>query len=503
MAPTADSSQTPEAARKQRLRWGALPRPAAEATLSWGKQREELQGLTAADVVRLILQAPEFEAVLGPTLDAIDERNAGQKARPVRWKARQLESLLIYRRVSGLGTIKRTRERLTFDRAGRMLLGFGDELPSQATISRYLRQHFDDAERAELMKELERRLRLRVTELPGFEDDAAILGMDGSKIEIHHTPPIRALAKPDEPPGPNNPRTGPILNPDKVTAPEAGYVGGDSPKSGRGFQMVAIWTEHGTPLAWDISHLNENEKTAAGRAMQDYAKNVLPRRDPARLAVLSADGGFDSNNIRRQLQELRIVPNVHRASHGRKESSINNVAKLDEQRFPLHDPLKPAYANWFANGHGELSCRCGDGHVERQIGVTNGRLSIASVGRCSNCGSVRINAGKWKRAQNATRAQINRFVRVLPGDEGDRYFGNPLTFNDPLASKYGRDRFSWGESFHSTLSSRFGLLRDRCWMRGKAQAETEFAIAFAAIHSLTLERARKQALEPPGEAVAA
>lgn len=69
---------------------------------------------------------------------------------------------------------------------------------------------------------------------------------------------------------------------------------------------------------------------------------------------------------------------------------------------------------------------------------------------------------------------------------------DPLTFNDPLAREYGQDRFGWGESFHSTLASRFGLLRRRAWFRRRTQVETEFAIAFSAIHALTLERARRQ-----------
>jgi hypothetical protein len=470
--------QTPE--RKRRLKWGALPEPVSEASLGWGKQREELKGLTPAQLVRLILDAPEFEAVMGARLDAIDTRNQGKRSRPIRWQARQLESFLLYRRVSGLTTIKRARERLTFDRAGRLLLGFGEELPSQATISRYLDKHFEEIERAAMLQELERQLRLRVTDLESFEDEAAILGMDGSKVEIRYRPPVPGSPEQETKHG-------------KVTAPDAGWVGktGGS-KAGRGYQLVAVWTQHGTPLGWDISPLHHGERAAAERVLDDYAKNVLAKRDPAKLSVLTADGGFNSNQLRRQLQDLRIVPNIHRASHGDKESSIANAKKKTRQRDSLYDPLKPAYANWSANGHGELICACGEGGVERQIRVTNGKLSIASVGRCSNCGSVRITAGRWRRAQNRGEAGVNEWVRTLPGDEGKFYFGNPLTFNDPLAKEYGQDRFGWGESFHSTLASRFGLLRGRAWFRRKTQVETEFAIAFSAIHALTLERARRQ-----------
>lgn len=126
-------------------------------------------------------------------------------------------------------TIKRTRERLAFDRAGRLLLGFGEELPSQATFSRYLDKHFEEAERAAMFQELERQLRLRVTDLESFEDGAAILGMDGSKVEIRYRPPIPGKTAPVD----SDANATESERRQQVTAPDAGWVGKDGgPKAG-------------------------------------------------------------------------------------------------------------------------------------------------------------------------------------------------------------------------------------------------------------------------------
>ena len=426
------------------------------------------------------MDRPEFEAVMGAKLDAIDTRNrtgyGRQAGRPISWTARQVEALLMYRRFSGISTVKRTRERLTVDHDGRTLLGL-DPIPSAPTITRYLRQHFTEEERASLWRQLERALRDAVCQLPGFDDEARILGMDGSKIEIRYTPPSD------------------VLDPvQKVTAPEAGWVGKTGgPKTGRGFQMVAVWTEHGTPLAWDISALSSSEYPAAERALDRYRDEVLPHRGNETLSVLTADGGFSSATIRRACQEMRIVPNIHRASHGDAEDSKRNVAKLTKTRYPLDEPLRPAYEKWAITGLGDLVCDCGDGHVERDIKVKNGKLSIASVGRCKTCGNVRVTAGKWHHSQSGR----SKVVPCLPGEQGDPFYGNPLTFTDRLAHEYGQDRFGWNESLHQTLKARFGLLKDKCWMRRRAEVEIEFATAFAGIHALRLERQRRLDLVTP------
>jgi len=474
----------------KRLRFGQLPVPAERADLYWGKSQPELANVTNGQLTLLLMSTPEFDRVLGPKLDAIDARNRtvgnGKKmGRPGRWTARQLESLLLYRRVAGLETIKRTCERLHFDREAQQLLGFGDKLPSRATITRYLNQHFDQRERASLYRELDRQLRQRVIRLPGFDEEARILGMDGSQHGTRYTPPIPKRNR-------NGELTGEFINdkPDahrRITASTAGYVGGTGAKSGKGWQMVAMFTEHGTLVGWDISPLNEYEGHAAERVLDSYEAEILPKRDTSKTTVCSADSGFSSPLLRQRLQELRIVPNIHKASH--KASDIKNERLTEKARERnetwrvFQHPGKPHYSNWLGNGHGELRCQCGAGVIKRVIEPGKTKLIIATKGQCESCGNIRVTAGQWRDAQNP-----KRYVRSYKGEDSDPSVGNPLTFNDPLSRVYGKDRFGFGESVHATIERRFGLLKDKSWMRDITQVEIEFAIAATAISVLLLER---------------
>lgn len=475
---------------EKRRRYGRLPVPDERADLYWSMGQPELCGITDGQLAQLILTSPEFEQTLGSKLDSIDGRNrtlrgSTSMGRPSRWSARQMEALLVYRRVSGLGTVKRARERLQLDHEAQLLLGLGQQIPSAPTITRYLTQHFESEERRDLYRELDRLLRQRVVQLPGFDEEARTLGMDGSQHGTHFTPPIPKTYKHGKP-------TGTIRNakirpgePGAITAPDAGFVGkAGGPKAGRGWQFVGLFSEHGTLLGWDISALHLSEKDAAERVFDSYATHVLPYRDAKTISVCTADGGFSSPRVRERLQELRIAPNIHQASHSSRLSSKRNVNKLNRSRAPFLHPSKPHYGNWGANGHAEISCKCGKSQTERifQIGKS-GKLSIATRGNCDTCGNVTITAGKWRRSKNPSK-----YVLALAGG-ADPAVGNSLTFNDKLAEEYGCDRFGWNESIHATLHRRFGLL-NQSWMRSKIQVETEFAIAGSAISILLLERAR-------------
>lgn len=82
-------------------------------------------------------------------------------------------------------------------------------------------------------------------------------------------------------------------------------------------------------------------------------------------------------------------------------------------------------------------------------------------------------------------------MRCQPDETGDWSFGNPLTYFDCLAYEYGRDRFGYNEGFHGALVTRFGLLKGKAWMRRQLQVEGEVAIAFMAMHALSLEQRRR------------
>jgi hypothetical protein len=498
------------ATNKQRLRFGALPAPDPRADLHWGTKQPELRGLSDAQVAALLIGTPEFETVIGARLAKIDKRsqtgNDKLQGRPCRWGARQLESVLVYRRVAGLETVKRTLERLNSDQEAHMLLGLGSELPSAATITRYLRQHFPGEERAALYRDLDRRLRQRVVALPGFDDEARKLGMDGSQHGTRYTAPIPERVKKRGEGGKTKYEyTGRIVNGDKrkgergaITAADAGYVGGNGPKSGKGWQFVGLFTEHGTLVSWDISPLNQSERPAAERVLDLYEAEILEHRGRQTISVCTADGGFSSPTIRSRLQSLRIAPNIHKASH-RKDfaqpgEQTQNAGKRDKAWRPFVHPAKPHYANWEANGHAELRCQCGQGVRKRVFEVgRSGQLTIATKGQCSSCGNITITAGQWRRAQNP-----DRYVRSYKGEANDPALGNPLTYHDKLSREYGKDRYGFGESVHATMERRFGLLKDKSWSRSLAEVETEFAIAAAAISVLLLERQARQAAEAKG-----
>jgi len=481
-----------------------MPVPAERADLFWSKKQRELVSVTDAQLTWLILATPEFEQVIGPMLRAIDERNRtiGNKknmGRPSRFTSLQLESVLIYRRICGLETIKRTRLQLQGDGEARALLGFENGLPSLKTMSRYMRERLDAHERADLYCELDRRLRQRVMLLPGFDAEARIVGMDGSQHCTRYMPPIPNSKKQREKEEQEGKEPKRIVNQDiapgeprAITAPTAGYVGGDNPKSGKGWQLLAMFTEHGTPLAWDVSPLNESEKTAAQRVLDSYQREVLPNRTSEEVSVLSADAGFSSPAIRSRLQELFLVPNIHMASHAEeRERTKNHVAELDEDWTPFEHPTKPHYGNWEANGHRELRCKCGGEDYERIFTRTQSGVVPGVKGKCEKCGDVTITSGRWRKTWKPLR-----FVPTYRGDEVEPAMGNPLTYRDKLSKEHGQDRFGFGESVHATIEKRFGLLKDKSWSRDITEVRTEFALSMTAINVLLLERHARQNLAP-------
>jgi hypothetical protein len=481
---------------RNRKCYGQLPVPSERADLFWSVKQPELIDVTDAQLAALLIATQEFKDTVGRELEAIDNRNrtgyGNKMGRPSKWSALQLESVLVYRRVAGLEDVKRTCERLLCDEEARQLLGLGEKSPSRATITRYIRQHFDEAKRAELCLELDRRLRQRVYQLPGFDEEARILGMDGSQHGTHFTAPIPQVNKKGK-------TTRKFVNadipkgaPGAITAETAGYVGGHHPKSGKGWQLLGLWTEHGTLVGWDISPLNESEKLAAERVLTSYEEEVLPHRSDA-LTVCTADGGFNSDKLRAQLQNSGIVPNIHKASHktisGLESEQTENASQRNKTWRYFEHPGKPHYANWKANGHGELRCSC-EHHNKKKVFTTGKtrKRSIATKGECETCGNVTITVGQWRSGRN------NKWVRCYRNNQADLTLGNPLTFNDELSRAYGEDRYGFGESVHATMKRRFGLLKDASWMRDITQVKTEFAITASAISVLLLERdARRQA----------
>lgn len=285
---------------------------------------------------------------------------------------------------------------------------------------------------------------------------------------------------------------------------------GDNPgKDGHGFNMVAVTTSTGLPLAYRLTPLatkgHGEADTALAMFREEWQREVAPRLDP-KLAVLTGDAAYKKPELRAQLRDFGIVENCHSVSHGKSETNKENAEKHDHTVFQIQ-----GYRNWRANGHRELYCVCGQCKVARRISRdTNGRAVVRVEGDCPTCGSITITSGKWRTTDNP-----KSFVRCLPGEEdkADWSFGNPFTFHDPTAKAFGRARFGHGEGFHGHLVTRFGLLKGKSWYRRREQAQLDFLMIFCSMHALGMEQRRranqptrikaKRASAPPGLAAAA
>ncbi|MBA2794872.1 MAG: hypothetical protein H0U32_12895 [Thermoleophilaceae bacterium] len=81
----------------------------------------------------------------------------------------------------------------------------------------------------------------------------------------------------------------------------------------------------------------------------------------------------------------------------------------------------------------------------------------------------------------------------MPGEEdmADWTFGNPLTFNDPFAARYGSGRFGHQEGFHGALVNRFRFLKTKHWYRRGNQARLDATMTFCVMHAVAMEQRRR------------
>jgi len=486
---------------KRRLRWSNLPKPGS-GEVPYAKSRPELVGFSEGQITRAILDSSAWKEVMRPVLVELDrERTRPGKEKPF-YSSEELESVLLYQRVCGLGSYKRARNELAGDRAeARQLLGFDkprnrksrvvklrDGVPSEATVSRH-RTRFGERRRVQAYLALERRLLDEHLASPELQEEARILNLDGTTIKTHYTAPII------------DPKTKRTVNDANVTAPEAGYVPptASPDHSGHGWNLVSVTSTTGIPLAWKIVPLNASEMDTAIDLIRDEFEPRVASRVGRALTVLSADGGFAKQELRAELRRLGIVENIHLVSHSDEPGSRANASKNNGKRL-----LIEGYKNWFANGHRELICACGAGTSIKRLSLDrNGKAVVRTEGACRKCGSITITSGDWRKAQNP-----DRWVRINPQnprEKPDLLMGNPLTFNDPLAGEYGRRRFGHNEGFHGALVSRFGLIKDKRWFRRLDEAKIATAMTFCVMHVVALEQRRRraeadadQAQAPPG-----
>jgi hypothetical protein len=477
--------------------------------------REEWQGVGLGEKTRVVLDSTAWQEVMLPALAQLDAERSKKGPTPA-YTSEELERAVLFQKLAGVETYKDARTLLASDRhqETRELLGFDkprkrygcgvvlvkslDGVPSETTIWRHL-QRWDLARHIEAYEQLFQRLLSGHLEDPEFREEARVLNVDGSVIRSHYT----SFERLDRKTGEVKPAT---LHGGGFMARTETNTG----KDGHGFNMVAITTSTGLPLACRLTPLattgyGEGD-TALAMLREEWRENVASHLDD-KLAVLTGDAAYTKGELRAALRGVGIVENVHQVSHGSSETNKANAEKNDKALIQIQ-----GYPNWRANGHRELSCVCGQGKTIPRISRNkNGRAVVRVEGECKNCGSITITSGKWRLSEKP-----KRFTRCLPGekiDQADWLFGNPLTFNAPMAKQFGKNRFGHGEGFHGHLVTRFGLLKGKSWYRRREQAQLDFLMVFCSMHALAMEQRQRageagtpgsqKALAPPGLPAAA
>jgi hypothetical protein len=497
MAETTATAGAEAAAKEQRKRYPErLPKPGS-GEQPFAKKRTELKKVSAHEVVLWITETPEWASFVRPELEALDrERADGRKdargGKPA-YSAEEIEKALLYGKVKGFRTYIKTHAYLCADRYAREALGFTrpnhkkavrfqDGVPSRATVSRHLRR-FGKQRRADMWDKFWRLLRDRhVIDFPEMLEEMLESYLDGTILPTHYTCPIY------------DPVTGELVNEDDITCPDGGYRGKDAGegKSGHGWNKIPLLTRTGVPWAEVLPKIHESEKTEAAKLLMTEARQVLDLVPERKLGVGTADGGFDSPNVRRAFREIGFIENIHTVSH--KEDSKPRAASERKRRIPIE-----GYPNWFSDGHRQLVCKCGEGKTFRRVPPLSkkGKATCRVEGRCKNCGAITITSGAWRLHKNSTE-----WTRVNPKDpkavaKADLLFGNPLTFDDPIANAYGNGRFGRNEGMFGTVWKRWRLGHKR-WYRTVHDYRAEIGMIYSIIHVVAMEqRRRKVELELP------
>jgi len=459
--------------RKRRVR---IPRnlapPPEDMEFAWARRRPELARLDDGEVVRLVMEREEWRETVGRILDRYEN---GRKA----YTLYELESVELLQRAAGFRTSRDVRNLLASDRGrrAREILGFHrprndgrrrrrvmmEGIPSEASLARY-RDTVPLQDRRRAYEECFGRL--VKTHLPSIGPQLTHFSIDGTDMKTCRTCPKY------------NPRTGELLNAGSITCPDGGFRGG--PEGGHGWHWVAF-AARGLPLDYEFAQIQEPELEMALTVFKRIWPHIRPYPGE-RIPVLNADGAFSSHDFRREVQNGGLIPIIHMSSHGDSPRSRESAQKRNDARYDI----RPYQSRWFANGHHEFSCACGEGVTWKRIRrKKGGTVAVGTEGRCSNCGPLSITAGQYRYSRLG-------YVPIRPDelDRADWSFGNPFTFNDPLAKIYGEKRFGHGEGMHGALERRFGLISDKRDFSCADEARLEVAMVFSIVHALAMERMR-------------
>jgi hypothetical protein len=520
--PAADTSSAAEKHPRSRFRVAKEFPPIPDGTVLYGKGRPELKQMNDGELMLVIVRSAAWRDVVTPVCEELDRTRPSRGPKPL-YTSEELEYVLLYQLLCGLRCYREARDRLAGDRGavvraalgfnrprslrGRRVVSLTSGVPSEPTISRHL-NHFDpELRRATYRRLFERLVREHFEFFPEFREDARVLGMDGTHILTHFTAPVcRKQTKEEEKRQAESeeaPKTldelcttdwSRVVNEtEQITCRDGGYLPYDKTMGkagGHGFNLVATVTANGLPLEFAVVPINASEKRVSEAILRErFAQNILPYLNRTRLHILTADGGFTSPTLRNLLRSFGILENIQMVSHGKDERTRVRAEVERGQAIPIE-----GYPNWHANGLREISCACGSGLVSSRVGVSRRGCAFARLeGRCTECGSITITSGQWRLAQNP-----KQFRLAHPGDpvkNRDWTFGNPLTYDSPVAAALGKARFGQNEGFHGALERRFRLIKGKRWYRSRVEAETDTAVIFCVMHALAMEQRRRAAAQ--------
>jgi hypothetical protein len=505
---SAKSSKRGPAATAQRLSYAHFPPPQDVVEFPYANTRPLHAGRDVGEKAHAIRTGEHWQQIIVPQCAKWDHERDHQpdgrrKPGPGRmFTCEENELLELLRRLLGVTSYDAVIDFMCSDKGRRAceLLGFdharqaprrGDPLrfrqagvPSASTLSD-LRRDIGEERRLELWQRFESALREAYVAQTGRE--GRVLHLDGVNIRTQgHCPKY-------------DPKTGQLVNAAAVTVHDGGYqpVYNSGTKGGHGFNMVLLVDDLGVPLAHEIMPMPEHETRGAVRVLDAFQKHLRPHFPSDEVRIVSADAAFSAPSVRMASHRGGIIENIHEVSHGDKEISRARARKEAAQLSPIQ-----GYTHWRANGHRELVCACGGGTCERIAWIDKtGTARVRLKGRCKICGSISLTSGQWRIAKNP-----RRWVRTLPGDPPERtdwQLGNPLTFNDRMAARYGKKRWVRGEGVHGVLARHYKLNAAKRQYRSKRQVQLEASIVFSCMLSLALqqrehEKAQARSGAPPG-----
>jgi hypothetical protein len=471
----------------------------------YAKLNEQLWHLDDGERVLLVIESDAWQGTVGERCRELDVAADSRRA----YSAEECERVLLYQRLIGKRTYKAARAQLASDEgdSARVTLGFDhprdhvsnryveyehrrrlDGVPSEATISRHRTTRFPEAERAELYAECFISLvEEHAFKFPEFCEELRVIGFDGSSHKVIYKPGFKRDKQGDD-----------ILDEGGRKIPRLKvWEGGsmtraDAPESKRGHGMMTVTghTAQALPIACRTVRIHDPEIECVLDIFREDMPRIRSRMEPGAIGVSTMDGAFSAPRIRRAHRKLGFIENTHRVSRSEdREETKRNLRKRVMRVLEIE-----GYPRWRANGLREVFCLCGEGDVfSRSKVLGDGSVSVAVEGRCESCGPIRITSGDWRQAKCP-----DRYARVNPRDEAsvldaDLALGNPLTYNDPRANAYGRNRYAQGEGLHGSATTRWNLFKDKAYYRRLDQARLDVLLTYCLMHGLAME-ARRQGM---------